>query len=51
MQLLFAFRTQTDRILMSQCIEAFKAAAKKNPVYASPCGSTGTPVIVDAAKR
>ena len=41
----------TDRILMSQCIEAFKAAAEKNPVYASPCGSTGTPVIVDAAKR
>ncbi|WP_371484516.1 prohibitin family protein [Kitasatospora sp. NBC_00315] len=41
----------TDKILMSQCIEAFKAAAEKNPVYASPCGSTGTPVIVDGTKR
>ncbi|MEU9132509.1 prohibitin family protein [Kitasatospora sp. NPDC048540] len=40
-----------DKILMSQCIEAFKAAAEKNPVYASPCGSTGTPVIVDGTKR
>ncbi|MFD9124297.1 prohibitin family protein [Kitasatospora sp. NPDC059571] len=41
----------TDRMLMSQCIDAFKAAAEKNPVYASPCGSTGTPVIVDGSKR
>ncbi|MFE2725140.1 prohibitin family protein [Kitasatospora sp. NPDC059327] len=41
----------TDKILLSQCIEAFKAAAEKNPVYASPCGSNGTPVIVDATKR
>ncbi|WP_431679223.1 prohibitin family protein [Kitasatospora sp. KL5] len=41
----------TDRILMSQCIEAFKAAAEKNPVYASPCGTAGSPVIVDGTKR
>ncbi|MER8184712.1 prohibitin family protein [Kitasatospora sp. NPDC094015] len=43
----------TDKILMSQCIEAFKAAADKNPVYASPCGSGagGTPLIVDGTKR
>ncbi|GGV03853.1 hypothetical protein GCM10010495_14330 [Kitasatospora herbaricolor] len=41
----------TDKILLSQCIEAFKAAAEKNPVYASPCGSAGTPVIVDGTKR
>lgn len=41
----------TDKILLSQCIEAFKAAAEKNPVYASPCGGTGNPVIVDGTKR
>ncbi|MGW4897244.1 prohibitin family protein [Kitasatospora sp. NPDC004240] len=41
----------TDKILLSQCIEAFKAAAEKNPVYASPCGTNGTPVIVDGTKR
>ncbi|MFJ1707201.1 prohibitin family protein [Kitasatospora sp. NPDC088346] len=44
----------TDKILMSQCIEAFKAAAEKNPVYASPCGGSGaggTPLIVDGTKR
>ncbi|MFG2824077.1 prohibitin family protein [Kitasatospora sp. NPDC048365] len=41
----------TDKLLLSQCIEAFKAAAEKNPVYASPCGSGGTPVIVDSTKR
>ncbi|GJF29788.1 hypothetical protein KNE206_24880 [Kitasatospora sp. NE20-6] len=41
----------TDRMLMSQCIDAFKAAAEKNPVYASPCGSVGSPVIVDGTKR
>ncbi|WP_030267836.1 prohibitin family protein [Streptomyces sp. NRRL B-24484] len=41
----------TDKILMSQCIEAFKAAAEKNPVYASPCGTGGSPVIVDGTKR
>ncbi|MFI6447228.1 prohibitin family protein [Kitasatospora sp. NPDC050543] len=41
----------TDKILMSQCIDAFKAAAEKNPVYASPCGASGTPVIVDGTKK
>ncbi|WP_327676167.1 prohibitin family protein [Kitasatospora sp. NBC_00458] len=42
----------TDKILMSQCIEAFKAAAEKNAVYASPCGNGGgSPVIVDGTKR
>ncbi|MEU9129625.1 prohibitin family protein [Kitasatospora sp. NPDC048540] len=44
----------TDRILMSQCIDAFKAAAEKNPVYASPCGSGAggsAPLIVDGTKR
>ncbi|MFC5664329.1 prohibitin family protein [Kitasatospora misakiensis] len=41
----------TDKILLSQCIEAFKAAAEKNAVYASPCGANGTPVIVDGTKR
>ncbi len=41
----------TDKILLSQCIDAFKAAAEKNPVYATPCGATGTPVIVDGTKR
>ncbi|MEV4612776.1 prohibitin family protein [Kitasatospora sp. NPDC049258] len=44
----------TDKILMSQCIEAFKAAAEKNPVYASPCGGSGAggaPLIVDGTKR
>ncbi|GAA2747631.1 prohibitin family protein [Kitasatospora cinereorecta] len=41
----------TDKLLMSQCIDAFKAAAEKNPVYASPCGSGSTPVIVDSTKR
>ena len=28
-----------------------KAAAEKNPVYASPCGTAGSPVIVDGTKR
>ncbi|WP_354639547.1 prohibitin family protein [Kitasatospora camelliae] len=42
----------TDKVLQSQCIEAFRAAADKNPVYASPCGSGGgSPVIVDGTKR
>ncbi|MFD8966411.1 prohibitin family protein [Streptomyces sp. NPDC059568] len=42
-------RSLTDRVLRNQCIEAFKEAAKANPVYAVPCGSgsNGTPVIVD----
>ncbi|MCP3820295.1 prohibitin family protein [Streptomyces sp. A3M-1-3] len=42
----------SDKVLFNQCIEAFKEAAQKNPVYAVPCGSgSGTPVIVDGSKR
>ncbi|WP_418958307.1 prohibitin family protein [Streptomyces tritici] len=41
----------TDKVLMNQCIEAYKEAAAKNPVYAVPCGSgSGTPVIVDSKR-
>ncbi|MCQ0001471.1 prohibitin family protein [Streptomyces sudanensis] len=42
----------SDKVLLNQCIDAFKEAAAKNPVYAVPCGSGGgTPVIVDGGKR
>ncbi|MFD5424542.1 prohibitin family protein [Streptomyces sp. NPDC127084] len=42
----------SDKVIMNQCIEAFREAAAKNPVYAVPCGSGGgTPVIVDGTKR
>ncbi|MFE0641240.1 prohibitin family protein [Streptomyces sp. NPDC058877] len=42
----------TDKVLMNQCIDAYKEAAAKNPVYAVPCGSGGSaPVIVDGSKR
>ncbi|MFD8640878.1 prohibitin family protein [Streptomyces zaomyceticus] len=42
----------TDRVLANQCIDAFKEAAAKNPVYAVPCGNgSSTPVIVDGSKR
>jgi regulator of protease activity HflC (stomatin/prohibitin superfamily) len=42
----------TDRVLQNQCIDAYKEAAAKNPVYAVPCGSGGgNPVIVDGTKR
>lgn len=42
----------SDKVLMNQCIEAFKEAAKKNPVYAVPCGSgSGNPLIVDGTGR
>ncbi|MFB6842810.1 prohibitin family protein [Streptomyces sp. NPDC056361] len=42
----------TDKVLMNQCIDAFKEAAAKNAVYAVPCGDgTSTPVIVDGSKR
>ncbi|AXG79979.1 SPFH domain-containing protein [Streptomyces paludis] len=37
----------SDKVLMNQCIDAFREAAKENPVYTVPCGSgSGTPVIV-----
>ncbi|GAA2259000.1 hypothetical protein GCM10010232_56920 [Streptomyces amakusaensis] len=41
----------SDKVLMNQCIDAFKEAAAKNPVYAVPCGDGGdTPVIVDGKR-
>ncbi|KUO14127.1 prohibitin family protein [Streptomyces sp. DSM 15324] len=46
-------RSLTDKILYNQCLDAYKEAAKANPVYAVPCGTdaNGTPVIVDNGKR
>ncbi|MGW3912423.1 prohibitin family protein [Streptomyces sp. NPDC005070] len=43
----------SDKVLYNQCLEAYKEAAKANPVYAVPCGtdSGGTPVIVDGSKK
>ncbi|WMX46346.1 prohibitin family protein [Streptomyces roseicoloratus] len=42
----------TDKVLMNQCIEAYKEVAAKNPVYAVPCGSgNSNPLIVDGTKR
>ncbi|MCH0539759.1 prohibitin family protein [Streptomyces sp. MUM 203J] len=42
----------TDKVLFNQCIEAYKEAAAKNPVYAVPCGEGGgTPVIVDGKRN
>ncbi|MFF5184903.1 prohibitin family protein [Streptomyces sp. NPDC000345] len=45
-------RSLSDKVLYNQCLEAYKEAAKANPVYAVPCGtdSNGTPVIVDTGK-
>ncbi|WP_416984618.1 prohibitin family protein [Streptomyces sp. T028] len=45
-------RSLSDKVLYNQCLEAYKQAAKANPVYAVPCGtdSNGTPVIVDNSK-
>jgi regulator of protease activity HflC (stomatin/prohibitin superfamily) len=45
-------RSLSDNVLYNQCLEAYKEAAKANPVYAVPCGtdSSGTPVIVDNGK-
>ncbi|WP_340379957.1 prohibitin family protein [Streptomyces sp. SS7] len=46
-------RSLTDKILYNQCLDAYKEAAKANPVYAVPCGTdaNGTPVIVDNGKK
>ncbi|MFF3887967.1 prohibitin family protein [Streptomyces sp. NPDC001914] len=46
-------RSLNDKVLYNQCLEAYKEAAKANPVYAVPCGtdSNGTPVIVDNGKH
>ncbi|MEU8522323.1 prohibitin family protein [Streptomyces sp. NBC_01216] len=42
----------TDKVLANQCIDAYKEAAAKNPVYAVPCGGgSGSPLIVDGTKR
>jgi regulator of protease activity HflC (stomatin/prohibitin superfamily) len=42
----------SDKVLTNQCIEAFKEAATKNPVYAVPCGGgSGNPLIVDSTKN
>ncbi|MFE5713135.1 prohibitin family protein [Streptomyces sp. NPDC056501] len=42
----------TDRVLMNQCIDAFKEAAAKNPIYTVPCANgSSAPVIVDGSKR
>ncbi|MFF4017898.1 prohibitin family protein [Streptomyces sp. NPDC001843] len=46
-------RSLSDKVLYNQCLDAYKEAAKANPVYAVPCGtdSDGTPVIVDSSKK
>ncbi|MEU3547471.1 prohibitin family protein [Streptomyces longwoodensis] len=46
-------RSLSDKVLYNQCLEAYREAAKANPVYAVPCGTDadGTPVIVDSGKR
>lgn len=42
----------SDKVLTNQCIDAFKEAAAKHPVYAVPCGGgTGNPLIVDGTKN
>ncbi|MFP3988833.1 SPFH domain-containing protein [Streptomyces sp. E11-3] len=42
----------TDKVLMNECIDAFKQAAKQNPVYAVPCGGgDGNPLIVDGTRN
>lgn len=46
-------KSLSDKVLYNQCLEAYKEAAKANPVYAVPCGTdaNGTPVIVDSTKN
>lgn len=46
-------RSLSDKVLYNECLDAYKEAAKANPVYAVPCGtdSDGTPVIVDSSKK
>ncbi|MEU3918851.1 prohibitin family protein [Streptomyces sp. NPDC029004] len=42
----------TDKVLTNQCIDAFKEAAAKHPVYAVPCGGgSANPLIVDGTKN
>ncbi|MEU6068822.1 MULTISPECIES: prohibitin family protein [Streptomyces] len=46
-------KSLSDKVLYNQCLEAYREAAKANPVYAVPCGtdSNGTPVIVNNSKN
>ncbi|MFI1359254.1 prohibitin family protein [Streptomyces sp. NPDC020898] len=46
-------KSLSDKVLYNQCLEAYKEAARANPVYAVPCGTAanGTPVIVDSTKN
>ncbi|MEU2284959.1 prohibitin family protein [Streptomyces sp. NPDC013178] len=46
-------KSLSDKVLYNQCLEAYREAAKANPVYAVPCGtdSNGAPVIVDGTKK
>ncbi|MFE0511643.1 prohibitin family protein [Streptomyces sp. NPDC058964] len=46
-------KSLSDKVLYNQCLDAYREAAKANPVYAVPCGtnSGGTPVIVDDSKN
>ncbi len=46
-------KSLSDKVLYNQCLEAYKEAARANPVYAVPCGTSanGTPVIVDSTKN
>jgi regulator of protease activity HflC (stomatin/prohibitin superfamily) len=42
----------SERVLTNQCIDAYKEAASKHPVYAVPCGGgNGNPLIVDGTKN
>ncbi|MEU1278802.1 prohibitin family protein [Streptomyces sp. NPDC005805] len=42
----------SDKVLANQCIEAFKEAAAKHPVYAVPCGGgASNPLIVDGTRN
>ena len=46
-------KSLSDKVLYNQCLDAYREAAKANPVYAVPCGTdaNGTPVIVDGSKK
>ncbi|MET8449104.1 prohibitin family protein [Streptomyces sp. NPDC005209] len=46
-------KSLSDKVLYNQCLDAYREAAKANPVYAVPCGtdSGGTPVIVNNSKN
>ncbi|WP_405820002.1 prohibitin family protein [Streptomyces sp. NBC_01390] len=46
-------KSLSDKVLYNQCLDAYREAAKANPVYAVPCGTNanGTPVIVNSGKN